>query len=127
MLKSGGTLTGNLYFDGSTRNVSVGCNNLGADNYFWIYLGSEAINITTDSSNFNLFAPRIITISAESDLNIIVIDTVGITFHKPVYMANHRILDLGTSAGATDAVNKQYVDSKFDALNERLQRLESRI
>jgi len=32
-------------------------------------------------------------------------------------MANRRILDLGTPAAATDAVNKQYVDSQFDALN----------
>jgi len=88
---------------------------------------SEAINITTDISNFNLFAPRIIFISAESDLNIIVIDSMGITFRKPLHMANHRILDFYTPGAATDAVNKQYVDSKFVALNERLQRLESRI
>jgi len=42
-------------------------------------------------------------------------------------VANSRILDLSTPAATTDAVNKQYVDSKFDALNERLQRLENRI
>jgi len=114
-------------FNGSTRHISVGCNNLGADKYFRIYLGSEAINITTDISNFNLFAPRIITISAESDLNIIVIDSVGITFRKPLFMANHRILDLDTPLAATDAVNEQFVDSKFDGLNEQLKRLESRI
>jgi len=65
-------LTENLYFDGSSRNISVGCNNLGADNYFLIYLDSEAINITTDKSNFNLFTPTIITVSAGSDLTIIV-------------------------------------------------------
>jgi len=33
VLKTGDTMTGNSYFDGSTRNISVGCNNLGADNY----------------------------------------------------------------------------------------------
>jgi len=75
-------MTGNSYFDGSTRNISVGCYNFGADNYFKIYLGREAINITTDNSNVNLFAPRIITISAETDLNIIVIDSVGITLRN---------------------------------------------
>jgi len=128
VLKTGDTMTGNFYFDGSIQNLSVGCNNLGAENYFQIYLGSEAINITTDNSNFNLFAPRIITISAESDLNIIVIDYEEIiTFRKPLYMTNHRIPDLDTPVAAIDAVNKQHVDSKFDALNERLQRLESRI
>jgi len=42
-------------------------------------------------------------------------------------MANRRILDLGTPVAATDAVNKQYVDFKFDASIERLQRKESRI
>jgi len=41
MLKSGDTMTGNSYFDGSIRNISVGCNNLGANNYFRFYLGSE--------------------------------------------------------------------------------------
>jgi len=92
---------------------------------FRIYLGSEAINImvTTNNSNFNLFAPRIITISAETDLNIIAIDSVEITFRKPLYMANHRILDLDTPIAATDAVNKQYVDSKWNDLNERLSRI----
>jgi len=43
MLKSGGTLTGNLYFDGSTRSIRVGGNNLCADNYFRFYLDSDAI------------------------------------------------------------------------------------
>jgi len=46
-----------------------------------------AINFTTDNENFNLLAPRIITVSAGSDLNMIVIDSVGITFRKPPYMA----------------------------------------
>jgi len=106
ILKSGGTLTGNVYVGGSTRNISVGCNNLGADNYFRFHSGCEAINITTDSSNFNLFAPRIIITSAETDLNVVVIDSVGITFRNPMYMANNRILDLDTNVSATDAVNK---------------------
>jgi len=42
-------------------------------------------------------------------------------------MVNHRILDVDTPVAATDAVNKQYVDSEFNALNERWQRLDSRI
>jgi len=89
MLKSGGTLTGHLYFNVSTRNTSVRCNNLGVHNYIRIYLSSEAINITTDISNFNLFAPRILTVSAGHPC-------------------------------------RHYVDSKCDAINERLQRLEGR-
>jgi len=105
--------------------VSVGCNNLGAVNCFRIYLGSEAINITTDNLMFNLFAPRMITISAESDPNIILIDSIRIIFRKPLYMGNRRILDLDTPAAATDAVNKPFVNYKFNASNERLQRIES--
>jgi len=27
ILKSGGTMTGSLFFEGSTRNLTVGCNN----------------------------------------------------------------------------------------------------
>lgn len=112
VLKTGDTMTGNLFFDGSTRNISVGCNNLGADNYFRFYLGSEAVNISTDHSNLNVFAPEMITVSSGSDLNVIVINSTGITFGKPLYMANCRIVDVGTPLDAADAVNKRYVDTR---------------
>jgi len=38
VLKTGDTMTGSLYFDGTTRNVEFGCTNLGTEQYFRIYI-----------------------------------------------------------------------------------------
>jgi len=63
--------------------------------------------LSPDYSNFYQLTPRIIIVSAGSDLNIIVIDSVGTNFRKPLYMAYCRIHDLDTALAADDVVNKQ--------------------
>ena len=39
VLKTGDTLTGSLYFDAKTKNIELGCKNLGLGMYFRLYLG----------------------------------------------------------------------------------------
>lgn len=127
VLKNGDTMTGNLYFDGSTRDIHIGCNNMGAEQIFRLYLGSESNKINASNNDVDIFVGRAITVSIGSNLNIITINSGGITFNKPLSMANCKIFNLDHPIHSTDAVNKQYVDSRYDELNARLQQLESRM
>jgi hypothetical protein len=125
LLKNGDTMLGNLYFDASTKNIHLGSINLGINNYFRIYLGSLSNKINFFNNALDIFVERIITVNVGSKMNIIVIDSGGIVFTKPLSMDEKNITGLGDPIESKDAVNKQYVDSKFDELNARLQRLES--
>jgi len=71
-LKTGDTMTGSKYFVGTTSNVEFGCTNLGTEQYFRIYLGSEACQINTNNNNLNIFAAYGLNFSVGTDLNIIV-------------------------------------------------------
>jgi hypothetical protein len=122
--KTGDTMTGNLYFDGSTRNIHIGCNNLGADKYYRLYLGTEENKINTVNNSIYIFSERLISFNVSTAMNIIVVDSGGITFSKSVFMNDNFITGLATPHEPRDAVNKQYVDSKYEELNARLQRLE---
>lgn len=126
VLKTGDTMTGNLYFNGSTKHIHFGCNNLGADQYFRIYLGSEENKINSFHNDVEFYAGNAITVSVGTVFNVIAIDSVEIIFGKPLSMLNCKIVNLATCTEPTDAVNKRYVDAKYNELNERLQRLENR-
>lgn len=125
LMKSGDTMLGNLYFDGSTRNIHLGSINLGTDNYFRIYLGSESDKINCYRSSLDVYTGRILTINIGREMNIIVIDSGGITFSQQLSMNDNIISGLGFPIEPRDATNKLYVDQKFDELNARLSRLES--
>jgi hypothetical protein len=120
-------MKGNLYFDGSTRDIHIGCNNSGAEQVFRLYLGSESNKINANNNDVDIFAGRAITVSIGSNLNIISINSGGITFNKPLSMAYCKIFNLDYPIHANDVVTTQYADSKYEELNARLQRLESRI
>jgi hypothetical protein len=124
VLKNGDTMLGNLYFDGLTRNIHLGCINLGANNYFRLYLGSMANKINCFNEGFDLFVGRIITVNVGPEMNVIVVDSGGITVSKSLFMNDNSIIGLRTPQEPRDAVNKHYVDTKFDELNARLERLE---
>ena len=126
LMKSGDTMLGNLYFDGSTRNIHMGSINLGTDNYFRLYLGSESDKINCYRSALDVYTGRILTINIGREMNIIVIDSGGITFSKQLSMNDKIISGLGLPIEPRDATNKLYVDQKFDELNARLSRLESK-
>lgn len=125
LLKNGDTMLGNLYFDGSTRNINLGCINLGVDNYFSLYLGSGDDRINFKKNVLDLAVGRIITVNIGSEMNIVVIDSGGITISKPLFMNDRNITGLAHPVEARDAVTKHYVDDKFDELFARLQQLES--
>ena len=125
LLKSGDTMLGNLLFDGSTRNIHIGSINLGTDNYFRMYLGSESDKINFYNGALDLFVGRILTLNIGSEMHIMVIDSGGITFTKQLDMNDRNITGLADPIEPRDAVNKGYVDRKFEELNARLERLES--
>ena len=125
LLKSGDTMLGNLLFDGSTRNIHLGCNNLGAENYFRMYLGNAASKINCYNGALDLYVGRILTLNIGSEMNVMVIDSGGITFTKQLSMNDRNITGLADPIEPRDAVNKDYVDRKFEELNARLERLES--
>lgn len=125
LLKSGDTMLGNLYFDGSTRNIHVGCKSLGAENYFRMYLGSEASKINFYKEALDLYVSRIMTLNIGSEMHVMVIDSGGITFTKQLAMNDRNITGLADPIESRDAVNKDYVDRKCEELNARLERLES--
>jgi len=56
VLKTGDTMAGSLYIDAITRNIELGCNNLGTEQFFRIYLGSEACKINTCNNDVSIFA-----------------------------------------------------------------------
>ena len=58
-------------------------------------------------------------------MHIMVIDSGGITFTKQLSMNDMYIIELADPIKPRDAVNKGYVDRKFEELNARLERLES--
>jgi len=126
LMTTGGTMLGDLIFDGSTRNIHLGCLNLGIDNYFRFYLGSETNKVNSYNNGIDIFADRLIGLHVRPDTNIIV-DAGGITFTKTLFMHGNVIKGLKAPREALDAVKKQYVDRKFDELNTRLQRLESNL
>ena len=123
--KSGDTMIGSLYIDGSTKNIDLGCNNLGGDQYFRLYLGSEANKMNSYNNVIDLFAGRIITVNVGSERNVIVVDAGGIVITKPLSMNGNVISGLGNPQEPRDAINKQCFDMKIEELNARLQLLES--
>jgi len=112
VLKTGNTMTGSWYFDGTTRNVEFGCTNLGTEQYFRIYLGSEACKINTNNNNVDIFASNGLNFSVGTDLNIISINSSEIVFTNPLSMTNSKITNLSTPSSPTDAATKQYVDTR---------------
>jgi len=66
-LKTGDTMTGSLYFDAITRNIELGCKNLGNKQYFQIYLGSEACKIITCNNDVSIFASNGLNFSFGTD------------------------------------------------------------
>jgi len=112
VLRAGDTLTGSLYFDAATRNIEIGCKNLGPGQYFRLYLGSEACKINTYNGDASIFATNVITMSVGTDLDIITIHSTEIVFSKPLSMANNKITNLAAPTDSTDAATKQYVDTR---------------
>ena len=54
--KTGDTMTGRLSFDAITRNVGIGSKNLEPEQYFRLFLGSEACKINTHYDDVSIFA-----------------------------------------------------------------------
>jgi hypothetical protein len=113
VLKSGDTMTGDLYFDAITRNVEIGCKNLGSAQYFRLYLGSEACKINSYNNDVSLFAANSLSVSVGANINILSINVAEVVLTKPLSMTNDKITNLATPTDPTDAVTKQYVDTKF--------------
>ena len=91
VLKTGDTMTGNLLFDARTNNIEIGCNSLGSEKYFRIYLGGEANKINFFNNNKNIFAGSTVNVSAGTALNITVVGNEEVVFNKSLSMANNRI------------------------------------
>jgi hypothetical protein len=79
VLKAGDTMTGNLLFDARNNNIEIGCNTLGSEKYFRIYLGGEANKINTLNNNINIFAGSALSVSAGTALNIIVVGSAEVS------------------------------------------------
>ena len=119
VLKTGDTMTGNLVFDARTNNIEIGCNSLGSEKYFRIYLGGEANKINTFNNNINIFAGSTVNVSAGTAINIIVVGSEDVVLNKSLSMANNRITNLTTPRSPLDASSKRYVDAKYEILSDR--------
>lgn len=126
VLKTGDTMTGNLFFDARTTSIEIGCKALGSEKYFRIYLGGEANKINIFNNNIDIFAGSTMNVSAGTTLNIIVVGSEEVVFNKPLSMANNKITNLTTPISPLDASNKRYVDAKYEILSNRLLDLERR-
>jgi len=105
-------LTGSLYFDAITRNIELGCKNLGNEQFFRMFLGSEACKINTCNNDVSIFASNGLNFSLGTDLIIIAINSSEIAFTKPLSMTHSKITNLATPTDSTDADTKQYVDMR---------------
>ena len=126
VLKTGDTMTGNLFFDARTDNIEIGCNSPGSEKCFRIYLGGEANKINIFNNNIDFFAGSTVNVSAGTASNIIVVGSEEVVFNKSLSMANNIITNLTTPRSPLDASNKRYVDAKYEILSDRLLDLEGR-
>jgi len=110
--KAGDTMTGDLYFDAETRNIELGCKNLGPGMYFRVYMGSEASKINSYNNDISIFAANSLSVSIGPNLNIFAINAAEVVSTKPLSMTNNKITNMATPTDPTDAATKQYVDTK---------------
>ncbi len=104
--KSGETMNGNLIFKiGSSRGISVGCNDLRGDKKFNLLLG------TTGDLISNQIAQPVVLQTSNGFLvkigpnDLTTVDTVGLN------MNGKKISNVGTPTEDNDVTNKKYVDS----------------
>ncbi len=111
--KTGDTMTGSLYFDAITRNVEIGCTNLGPGQYFRVYMGSEACKINSFNNDVSIFAANCLSISVGTNVNILAVYAAKVVLTNPLSLTNNKITNIATPTDPTDAATKQYVDTRF--------------
>jgi hypothetical protein len=75
-------------------------------------LGSEACKINTYNDDVSIFAANSLSVSIGTNVNIFYINAAEVVLTKPLSMTNNKITNLATPTDHTDAVTKQYVDTR---------------